>query len=247
MLKDLMYFQLAAAEEVGNPVENPQDDVAETVETEAPEVKEETPFELDLDGEKLTLEQIKEFKKGYMRQSDYTRKTQEIATQRKETQDAIELYEYLRSNPEIAKQLAEFSPEDKKELANRVDPLAKRVEQLDTQLRVTQLENQLNDVLKNDQYGVNEIELLEIAQKEGCDINKAYKLWKADNADKIIEKRLEEGKKKIGEEIQKNYGVTKTLIKGGDKPAVSDFGLTEQEKIMAKKLDMSEEEYSKWK
>jgi len=35
--------------------------------------------EYDLDGEKITAAQIKEWKQGYMRQDDYTRKTQELA------------------------------------------------------------------------------------------------------------------------------------------------------------------------
>ena len=37
---------------------------------------------IEVNGEMLTLEEVK---RGYMRQSDYTKKTQELSEQRKET------------------------------------------------------------------------------------------------------------------------------------------------------------------
>lgn len=44
---------------------------------------------------------------GWMRQADYTRKTQELAEQRKVATDAIEVYEAMRENPiEFAKAIA---------------------------------------------------------------------------------------------------------------------------------------------
>ena len=260
MLKDLlMYLEIAVAEEVDNPSTdvNPQEgeasvdtqtnDVDEQEETQEETTNQEAPLEFDIDGEKLTLEQIREFKRGYMRQSDYTRKTQELASKRQELNDAVELYEYLKANPEIAAKLAEIAPEDKQELASKVNPLYQKVEELSVQLRLNMLEKELEHVLSTDKYGVTEMELLEIAQQEKCSIDKAYKLWKADNADKILEKQIAESKKKITEEIQKNYGVTKTLIKSNDNPAVKTTNLTEIEKIYAAKLGMSEEEYAKWK
>lgn len=58
---------------------------SETTESENSETdnsgKTETVYEID--GEKLTPEQIKEFKAGYLRQQDYTKKTQELAEERK--------------------------------------------------------------------------------------------------------------------------------------------------------------------
>lgn len=59
------------------------------------------------DGEEMTYEQIVELKKGNMLQADYTRKTQELAEQRKELSkyqdknldEAVSLWERLSSDP----------------------------------------------------------------------------------------------------------------------------------------------------
>ncbi len=40
--------------------------------------------EIDIDGEKVTLDDIREWKKWNLRQADYTRKTQELAREREE-------------------------------------------------------------------------------------------------------------------------------------------------------------------
>jgi hypothetical protein len=41
---------------------------------------------IDIDGEEVSIDQIKEFKAGHMRQADYTRKTQDLANKRKATE-----------------------------------------------------------------------------------------------------------------------------------------------------------------
>lgn len=43
----------------------------------------EKPTEYEVDGEKLTAEQIKEYKLGYMREQDYRKKTQELAEEKR--------------------------------------------------------------------------------------------------------------------------------------------------------------------
>jgi hypothetical protein len=82
------------------------------VQTNAPASEPVTPptpiTEFDIDGiGKVKVDDIKEWKLGYMRQSDYTRKTQEIARQRNETKDALDVYNFLKSNPTIAQALAD--------------------------------------------------------------------------------------------------------------------------------------------
>lgn len=48
-----------------------------------------------------------DLRKGYMRQADYTRKTQELASQRRVTEEAVEFYSAFRENPqEFARYLA---------------------------------------------------------------------------------------------------------------------------------------------
>ena len=57
-----------------------------------------------------TVDELKEFKNGYLRQSDYTKKTQELARQREEANDALEVYGlsyfmYKRFNRELNRSL----------------------------------------------------------------------------------------------------------------------------------------------
>ena len=61
-------------------------------------------LEVEIDGEKLTAEQIKEFKLGYMREQDYRKKTQELAEEKRKLG---------RSNESIRKEEEEMTPEVK--------------------------------------------------------------------------------------------------------------------------------------
>lgn len=71
------------------------------------ETQPETPDSFILPGidEPVTLEELKN---GYLRQADYTKKTQELAAARKDMRQAEELWNALRQHPvELAKQLAQ--------------------------------------------------------------------------------------------------------------------------------------------
>lgn len=78
--------------------EEPIEEVAEVEETqEAEEIEEEAEevaddFYLDLDGEEVSFSQIREWKQGHMMQSDYTRKTTEVAEQRKAFEQELEAF-----------------------------------------------------------------------------------------------------------------------------------------------------------
>lgn len=70
-----------------------------------------TSAEWDLDGEKITAEQVRGWKQGHMMQSDYTRKTQELAAKEHQYQDELRNYQewqkWLRENPEAVDALAQ--------------------------------------------------------------------------------------------------------------------------------------------
>lgn len=70
-------------EKVSEELESTESTNEEAVEQPATNQEVEAPV-FDLDGEKVTAEQIKEWKQGYLRQDDYTRKSQEVAEMRKE-------------------------------------------------------------------------------------------------------------------------------------------------------------------
>lgn len=199
--------------------------------------------EFDIDGEKVTAEQIREWKRGNMRQSDYTRKTQEIAAIRNEAKEALELYNYLKANPEIAKKLAEESPQQQETVKNIMNP---DLQQINIELSTMKIENALRQIMSNDK-DVTEVELIEIANKEHVTIETAYEMWRGRNLDKIIDKRLKEQSLNITNKIKNNNNKVKSLVtekKGDDNP---NFGLSDREVEMAGKLGMTAQEYAEWK
>ena len=68
--------------------------------------------EYDLGGEKAKRSQILEWKKANLLQSDYTKKTQELAQQRKELDELVRFADYLKANPaKLQKVLAALEDE----------------------------------------------------------------------------------------------------------------------------------------
>jgi hypothetical protein len=56
---------------------------AEELDESAPQIEESEEFYVDIDGREISFSDIKEWEQGNLRQSDYTRKTQEVADKRK--------------------------------------------------------------------------------------------------------------------------------------------------------------------
>lgn len=206
------------------------------VDTEQPSA---TPSTYDIDGEQYTLDQIKEWRQGNMRQSDYTRKSQEVARARQENKDAIELYEFMRNNPEIVQKLNEEVPDNEVAKNLTVDP---RVIELDTKIRTMEIEKAL-DKVKSEMKDANEIDILQIATDRRITIEDAFQIWKGQNMDKIVKSKASE----IVSKTQENAQKTKTLINPNLKPPNGDLGLSKEEIAFAKRVDMPLEEYKKYK
>jgi len=68
-------------DQVNEQPEKTGEDVQEESQKTDSEAK--TEGEIEIDGEKLTPDQIKEWKAGYLRQQDYTKKTQELAEEKR--------------------------------------------------------------------------------------------------------------------------------------------------------------------
>lgn len=217
-------------------------------------VEDNTPImdKYSIDGEEYSIDDIREWKKSGLRQSDYTRKTQELAKQRKEAQEALEVFNYLQSKPDLLKKLVELDGEDldTKEIENvskKIDPVQKEIQDIKTQLMVKEIDRELERIMSNDKT-VTDVELLEIANEYKCDVNKAYTIWRGINFDKIIKAKELETKRALSEEIQKNADRTRTLVTQDNSVSTSgDYGLDDTEKAWADKLGMSYEEYSRYK
>lgn len=125
------------------------EDVKEDVQSEetTPEVviEEDKHGEIDkitIDGVELTVDEIKEYKKGYMRNKDYTQKTQALSEQRREVQDAIDVYNYLRENPDAARLLAEGGSMSST-TSESIDPTESRIRKLERELADSKIQNEI--------------------------------------------------------------------------------------------------------
>jgi hypothetical protein len=245
-LVNFLYPDLLVGEpalEGGQSTEQPTGTDVQAPQTEVPAVEAPAiPQEYEIDGEKYTAEQLKEFKKGYLRQSDYTKKTQEVAAQRKEHQQALEVYEFLQKNPELLKQMSEYKPQ---EGAKPNLPVDKHIQELDIKLKTIEIEGQLN-ALKQKDPDMDEIAVLNLANEKSLDLETAYHIHKGRNFDTALKKKLDEQSAKLTDNIKKNAAVTKTLITPVDKPQ-DNFGLSQEEIVFAAKVGMTPEEYAKWK
>ena len=118
-----------------------EEEISESEETNQPDV-----FDIDGIGE-VTVEEIKEWKQGNLRQSDYTKKTQAIAKEREDLEDALELYNYLKANPEVARRLQNDDDEIDdgiKNKVNRLTPEMQRLEDLERKIARDELDRELD-------------------------------------------------------------------------------------------------------
>ena len=207
--------------------------------------------EIEIGGEKYTLDEIKEFRQGYLRQSDYTRKTQELARQRKEMQDAVELYNYLRENPYLLQNLqSETIDSDIRNVAQQLTPEMQKIQELEMRLAQQDLDNEIN-TLKSKYTDFDEVRVLQEAERRGItDLEFVYKALREDDkvdVDKIKEEAVKEAKEQILAELQQNKDTTKTLIDNKDTQSTAHIiQLTPAQKRVAKNMGISEDEYAKW-
>ena len=229
-----------------------QTEVVETVDPEAPETTEEpaptVPAKINVEGVgEFTPEEIKELKQSGLRQADYTKKTQEIARQREQMQQAVELFEYLQNNPQLVAALKEAETNPNPEIFNTATPEAKMIQQLAYNQKAMEVDFKLND-LKAKYGDVDEVSLFQKASElHTDDLEFVYKALKYDG-DKVDKAALmEEAKRQLKAELEADKNsVSTTIANKPTAPVQATRTLTEAEKRVANGLDMTEAEYLKW-
>jgi hypothetical protein len=119
------------------------------------------PVKLIVDGEEIEVP-LAEALNGYQRQSDYTRKTQELAEQRRQVQFAAALQEALQNDPastvELLSQHYGVNKQPTSEEDEFLDPVEKQYRQLETRIQafeqekaMRELENQIESLSRR--YG----------------------------------------------------------------------------------------------
>lgn len=218
--------------------------------TDTTQTKESLPekIELEIDGQKVEV-QLDELKNGYLRQSDYTRKTQEVSKKSKELEDAVVLYEYLKSNPQIAKKIVEGS--DGATQTSSVDPVNAKIKALEETITNMVVENEVVRLSgKFKDFDVEQV--MKVAQdKQLSNLEDAYHLWKQGKGT-VGAPDIESLKAQIKADLLKEMEAernTDTIINTKGVPATNTTvrELSTAEKKVAKNMGLTEAEYSKWK
>lgn len=245
MLDILKYLAVAEIEGGDTAEETIDTPVEGTAQEEAP-IAEPSPItEIDIDGEKYSIDDIKSWKTSNMTSNDYLEKVNALDREREQHKEALELFNYMRDRPDLVKKLYELDTEAPK--VNTIDPQMSEVFNLKTEIAKMKIEKEL-EILKIKEPEVNEMEVLKLAVDNKVDIGTATTMWKGKNFDKILQNKLKEQSKNLAKEISTNNSATKSLIKKGDGVSnTADHGLSEVELMFAKKMDMTPEEYKKYK
>lgn len=229
--------------EAGKQTEQPT--TTKPIEETKPETKQEestAPQKFNIPG--IGEVDIEELKSGYLRQSDYTKKTQEISTQKNEVKDAVVLYEFMKANPEVAKLVLEKAPQVK-----GVSREEQRIRELESEIALQKKNAEIADLTSKDKnFNLVEVEKI-MEDRKLHSLSDAYKIWKSDNGK--VDLDLESITKKIREDILKELNAnvdTRTIVnsKGGEVTSTQPE-LTAIEKKIAKNLKMSEADYLRHK
>ena len=247
-------YNIGGEEDTSNtpsePVESPES-VSEGEQVEEPATEEGTPSE-------LSKEQIKEMYEQYYGKPEETPQKQEEPQEPQydeETQNALELYQYLMNNPELVEamrgvdvtkheELQQYVPD---EIHQKLNALEDYVQEQKYQQYITDLKNKFNDF--------DEDKVLEYAEKhEVYDLEVAYKALKSEenkapDLEELKKQIREEMKKELLEELKQNNEGTNSIIGGGSvAPDSSDeVKLTAKEERIAKAMGMTPAEYNKWR
>lgn len=206
-----------------------------------------TEYEIDGLG-KVKIDDIKEWKQGYLRQSDYTKKTQSIAAQKKEIQDAMDLYNYFKQNPQIARQVANGQPVNTVGTPfEKINPITGELDEVKRELSTIKLDTEISR-LKGKYTDFNEVEVLEKADELGInDLEFVYKALKGDKVENLADTIRKQVEAELLQKIQANNTATQTIITPTDQTATSDFGLTKEEIAICEKAGWNKEAYAKAK
>jgi hypothetical protein len=188
----------------------------------------------NIDGEEVTIDQIKEWKQNGLRQSDYTKKTQELASQRREL-EALNI---------------EVPEKDTLSATSRLEKIERELASKELDLEISSFKSKYPDF--------DEVKVLTEAEKRGVyDLEFVYKaLRDIDNSssqvniEELKTQAIEEYKTKIATEKQSNKEATSiSIVSSAPGQAIVDYSdeLNGSEKEYCKKRGWSYQDYVEMK
>lgn len=199
-----------SASEGGDSTEQTQEVGQEQVEANS-EMTQAQKDLFEINGEQVDLGTLKQ---GYLRQSDYTRKAQELASQREQLQPYVELENYLKANPLKAQRVVQFLQGQEEALEGEIDPKEQKLMMIEQRLDQyiqndsrREANNLINEIKKDSKYnGVFQSKAMEdmllathIQKGRGNNLKKT-----ADEVYKEIVKMQAATKLQAQEELKKN-------------------------------------------
>lgn len=192
---------------------------------------------------------IEELAKGYLRQADYTRKTQELAYNRKRIEQAQRVYESIIQNPEVAQMLIDDHGLEIQ------DPRELETEELRDRYHDLLLEREISD-LQSRYADFDPMEVLPYAFENKLEnLEQAYLLVNQMKVASVqpdpvdIEALTEQIRLQVLADLQSKVDTSSVIQTGGDSAPVRDNTptLTQAELKVAKNLRLSPEEYAQWR
>lgn len=213
--------------------------------TETPEPT--LPQTIEIDGVDVPIDELRN---GYLRQRDYTQKTQALAKEKKQVEIATQYYQAIQNNPDLAKKMAEtynlpyLTPEQAK-----VQELEEKYQDLLLEREVSSLQAKYNDFDAQEvlQYAFDhKIENLEDAYVL---VNSRKQASTPADAIPDVNTLKEQIRQELLAELQSNVDTSSIIQSGGDVAPVKDDAprLSQQEIKIAKNMRMTPEEYAKWR
>lgn len=208
-----------------------------------------TPTTYNIDGiGEVTAEDIKTWKQGNLRQSDYTKKTQELARMREESKEAIELVDYLKNNPHLIQGLMAIEKNVDARLLNTATNENSAIRDIAYRQRAMETDMKLNDL--HTRYGeFDDVALLQKATDlRTDDLEFVLKAISFDGSQVDRKALIEEAKRELIEEIENNKKATSTIVSSRTSVPVTNTAptLTAEQKAVAAGMGMTEKEYAKW-
>lgn len=247
-------FEIEIVDEVeGIPEETNQleEGKVATTEEDGIEGSDDQPItELEIEGVgKVTPEQIMEWRSGNLRQSDYTKKTQELARQREQMHEALELFEHLKKNPQLIEAIAENGDAYTGNVVRTATPEHEAIQQIMYNQKSLEVDLKLNDL--RSRYGdFDETQLFERATALGTeDLETVLKSMKYETVAGIDENAIiEKAKKQLMAELEAKKSSVATVVssKSGT-VAKNKVTLTKEEQRIADGMGISYKDYVKWR
>lgn len=238
--------------------EQPKEESVSKVEevVEEPKVEEpkepEKPVTYEVDGKELTVDELM---KGYLRQSDYTKKTTDVSKMRKEHAKAIELFELVQSSPALQEKLKEAGGD--KAVIDAANQEQKRIRDLESQIASMELDKQLTN-LKAKYPDFNETKVIaEAAKRKTTDLEFVYKATRTEkDGDTMTAKERETLKAEIRKELEAELkpvdaDVPPTIING--RASAKDIKqpdgptMSRKEQAIARGMGLSDADYIKYR